>query len=113
MARILLLKASVVLNPIVSCLKTYIKDDWDFIRKLPSHVDYLCILTSCDVASLSKSIPHDLGLETLSYWIDKKRNLILERFTKVLILEATLIVLSNNNFQFDSYMFLISWYCNE
>ena len=30
-----------ILTPIVSCLKTYVKDDWDFIRKLPSHVDYL------------------------------------------------------------------------
>ena len=28
-----------ILTPIASCLKTYIKDDWDFIRKLPSHVD--------------------------------------------------------------------------
>ena len=27
-----------ILTPIVSCLKTYVKDDWDFIRKLPSHV---------------------------------------------------------------------------
>ena len=23
-----------------SCFKTYIQDDWDFTRKLPSHVDY-------------------------------------------------------------------------
>ena len=53
--------------PIVSCLKTYVKDDWDFIRKLPSHVDYPCVLASCDVVSLYTSIPHDLRLETLSY----------------------------------------------
>ena len=26
-----------ILTPIVSCLKTYVKDDLDFIRKLPSH----------------------------------------------------------------------------
>ena len=64
--------------PIVSCLKTYVKDDWDFIRKLPSHVDYPCVIASCDVVSLFTSIPHDLRLETLSYWIDKKRNLMPE-----------------------------------
>ena len=28
-----------ILRPTVSCLETYIRDDWDFIRKLPSHVD--------------------------------------------------------------------------
>ena len=56
-----------ILTPIVSCLKTYVKDDWDFIRKLPSYVDYPCVLASCDVVSLYTSIPHDLGLEALSY----------------------------------------------
>ena len=95
-----------ILTPIASCLKTYVKDDWDFIRKLPSHVDYPCVLASCDVERLYTSIPHDLGLEALSYWIVKKRNLIPERFTKVFILEAASFVLSNNNFQFDIYMFL-------
>ena len=39
-------------TPIVSCLKTYIQADWDFIRKLPSHVDCPCVLASCDVVSL-------------------------------------------------------------
>ena len=87
-------------------MKTYVKDDWDFIRKLPSHVDYPCVLASRDVVNLYTSIPHDLGLEALSYWIDKKPNLIPERFTKAFILEAASFVLSNNNFQFDIYMFL-------
>ena len=77
-----------ILTPIVSRLKTYIKYDWDFIRKLPSHVDYTCLLASCDVLSLYTSIPHGLGLEALSYWTEKKRNLIPKHFTKAVILEA-------------------------
>ena len=93
-------------------LTQYTKDDWDFIRKLPSHVDYPCVLASCDVVSLYTSIPHDLGLEALSYWIDKKWNLIPEHFTKAFMLEAASFVLSNNNFQFDSYVFTVSLYCN-
>ena len=76
-----------ILTPIVSCLKTYIKDDWDFIRKLPSHVDYPCVLARCNVVSLYTSVPHDLGLEALSYWIEKKQNLIPEHFTKAFILK--------------------------
>ena len=87
-------------------MKTYLKDDWDFVRKLPFHVGYPCVLASCDVVSLYASIPYDLGLEALSYWIEKKRNLILERSTKAFILEAASFLLSNNNFQVDSYMFL-------
>ena len=77
------------LTPIVLCLKTYNKkNDGDFIRKLPFHIDYPCALASCDNVSLYTSIPHNLELETLSYWIDKKRNLIPKYFTKTFILEA-------------------------
>ena len=65
----------------------------------------LCVLPSCGVVSLYTSIPHDLGLETLSYWTDKKQNLIPDRFTKAFILEAVSLLLSNNNFQFDIYSF--------
>ena len=52
------------------------------------------------------SIPHDIGLKTLSNWINKIRNLIPERFTKAVIVETSSFLLSNNNFQFDIYMFL-------
>ena len=46
------------------------------------------------------------GLKTLSNWINKIRNLIPERFTKAVIVETSSFLLSNNNFQFDIYMFL-------
>lgn len=59
-----------LLTSVVSCLKTYIKDDCGFIRKLPSHVDCNSVLRSCDAVRLSMSVSHDLGLQTLSYLID-------------------------------------------
>ena len=52
------------------------------------------------------SQPYNLWLEAFSYWVDKKRNLIPERYTNAFILEAASFVLSNSNFQFDIYMFL-------
>ena len=55
-----------LLTPLVSSLKTYVNDDWDFIRKLPSHIDYSYVLPSCVVVRLYASIHHNLGLETLS-----------------------------------------------
>ena len=87
-------------------MRTYIKDQWDVIRKISPYVDYPCLLTSSDVVSSYTSIPQDLGLQALSYWIDKKQNLILEGFTKTFILEATSFLLLNNKFRFDIYMFL-------
>ena len=35
------------------------------------HIKDDCVLASCGVVSLYTSIPHDLGLEALSCWIDK------------------------------------------
>ena len=58
------------------------------------------------------NISHDMGLKALSYWTDKKWNSIPEHFTKTSTLEAASFVLLNNSFQFDIYIFTISWYCN-
>ena len=60
---------------------------------------------SCDIESLYTSIPTELGLETIEYWIMRKRNLIPQRFTKEFILESIEFILKNNNFSFDSKIF--------
>ena len=94
-----------ILSPLVPLLKSYVKDDWDFLRKLPRSVDFDCELYSVDIVSLYTSIPHDLGIEAISYYIDKHRSRIPNRFTKEFILESLLFVLENNNFLFDGVLY--------
>jgi len=94
-----------LLKPIVPTLSTYVKDDWDFLRKLPKEFDTFSKLYSYDVVSLYTSIPHELGLTAVDYWIDARSDLIPERFSKSFILEAVKFVLENNNFLFDNKMF--------
>ena len=55
-----------ILTSIVLYLKLYIRDDWDFLRKLPSHADYPCVLASCDDVSFYTSVPHTSVPATLS-----------------------------------------------
>ena len=72
-------------KPILPCLTTYVKDNWDFLSFLPSslYFDFIhSILYSCDIESLYTSIPIDLGIEAIDYWIKRKCNLTPERFTK-------------------------------
>ena len=95
----------VILQPIVTTLKTYIKDDWDFLSKLPREFDSPCSLYSYDVTSLYTSIPHDLGIQALKFWIHEKRDILPERFTELFILESATFVLENNNFIFDDVMY--------
>ena len=62
-----------IISPLLPHLKSYIKDDWDFRRKLPSHIEYSSTLYSCDIVSLYTNITHELGLTALEYYIDKYR----------------------------------------
>ena len=87
-----------ILAPLVPHQDSYIKDDWAFIRQLPRQVDYDAELFTCDIVSLYTSIPHDLGVEAIDYWIQNHRNEIPERFTRDFIIEAILLILKNNNF---------------
>ena len=54
---------------------------------------------ACD-RKLYTSILIDLGLEAISYWLNNKSNLILNRFSKNFMLEALEFILRNNNFKF-------------
>ena len=89
-----------ILSPLVVHIQSYIKDDLDFVRKLPRTIDFDCELYACDIVSLYTSIPHDLGIEAISYWVDRCRVLIPTRFTKEFIIESVFFVLNNNNFFF-------------
>ena len=93
-----------LLSPLVATHDSYIKDDWDFIKFLPRKVPYDCELLTYDIVSLYTSIPHDLGLEAIDYWVDHQQALIPQRFTKKFILDTIVFILNNNNFNFDGEM---------
>ena len=52
-----------ILKPLVVHLKTFIKDEFDFIRKFPKNVRNDCYALCCDVTSLCTSIPTELGIK--------------------------------------------------
>ena len=47
-----------------------IRDSMDFLNYLPDEIEAHTLLVSFDVVSLYTSIPHDLGLTAIEYWID-------------------------------------------
>ena len=94
-----------ILSPLVPVMKSYIKDEWDFVRRFPRHVSFDATLLSCDIVSLYTSIPIELGLEALEYWIKRLRNQIPSRFTIEFILQKAEFVLEKNYCIFFSEMF--------
>ena len=94
-----------ILSPLVPHMRSYVKDEWSFVRQFPKHIDGKYKLVSCDIVSLYPSIPTDLGIEALDYWIDRLREYIPTRFTKEFILSLAEFVLTNNNCEFNGEMY--------
>ena len=96
---------SKILKPLVESQKSYVKDDWDVLRKLPRGANGNLKLFGCDITSLYTSIPHELGLEAIKHWVRKRRDLIDDRFSEDFIVDAIELMLQNNNFKFNGGMF--------
>ena len=77
----------ILLKSLVPTLTTYTKDDWGFLWKLPTKILFDSTMYSCDISSLYTSIPTELEVEAISYWLDKKRELIPQRFKNDFIFE--------------------------
>ena len=60
-----------ILTPLVTKLKSNIKEDWDFLKKLARNLDPNFTFLMCNIVSLYTNIPHELGLRALLYYIRK------------------------------------------
>ena len=95
----------IILKPLCPEIPSYVKDDMDFLKHIPSQISENTILTSFDVTSLYTNIPHSLGIEAIEYWIEKKRNSIDKRFNTEFLLQALKIILEENTFCFDGKIY--------
>ena len=82
-------------------LPSFILDDMDFLDKIPKDIQENTVLVSFDLVSLYASIPHDLGLEAINYWLENYVASLSQQIPKDFILKAISIVLKENTFQFD------------
>ncbi len=67
-------------------MKSYVRDDIDFLKHIPDTIGENEVLVTFDVPSLYSNISHELGLEAISYWIDKMPHKIDSRFSKEFIM---------------------------
>ena len=78
----------ILLKSLLSKIKSYVKDDFDFLKKCSRNLIKNSKLVSFDVTSLYTNIPHELALKAIEYWLDKYPELIHSRFNKSFIFEA-------------------------
>ena len=96
----------ILLQPFLKEIKSFVRDDIDFLCKIPTNIDSNTILTTFDVSSLYSNIPHDLGREAISYWVSNFPFNLHHRFTEEFIIDAIDIILNNNTFQFDDKQYV-------
>ena len=96
----------ILLRPFIKYVKSYVRDDLDFLNHLPENIgDEMCLITM-DITSLYSNIHHDLGFEAIGFWLDKYAEDIHPRIEKQFILSAMKTVLENNNFVFNEKNYL-------
>ena len=95
----------ILLKPFLIYIKSYIKDNLDFLAKCSRENRWNTILTTFDAVGLYSNIPHEYGLEAIGYWLDKFPESLHRRFPKEFVLESVKFILENNNLNFDNEYF--------
>jgi len=92
-----------ILKPFTRFIPSYIRDDIDFLNKLPRKVGEIGdgILSTFDVVSLYTNIDHELGIEAIRYWIDKYPTSLPEEYSSDFVIQAVKLILENNIFMFN------------
>ena len=89
------------MKPLCNKVPSFIRDDLDFLNYIPDEADENTILVTFDVVSLYTSIPHDLGLEAVKYWIQNYNTSFTRPFSTEFIIDAISIILKENTLRFD------------
>ena len=86
----------ILLKPYIQFVKSFLRDDFDFLSKIPQNIDCNEQFVKLDVVALYPSINHEFGLEGVAYFLN---NYVTKheynRFPKSFILEALEIILKN------------------
>ena len=95
----------ILLKPFLIHIKSYIKDNLDFLAKCSWENKWDNILTAFDVVGLYSNIPHEYRLEAIEYWLDRFPEPLHLRLSKKFVLECVKFILQNNNLNFDNEYF--------
>ena len=96
----------ILMKPCFKKIKSFARDDIDFLEKLPRNTDDKKILLTLDVTNMYTNIDNKLGKEAIKYWPEKYPELIPRGISKEFILEGLSIVLEFNTFTVNGRIYL-------
>ena len=92
----------ILLKPYVVLIKSYMRDDIDFLDKIQRDINVSETLLTFDVTSMYTNIDNELGKEAITYWVTNHPNQLLRNISKEFIIKALAIVRECNAFTFDN-----------
>ena len=90
------------MKPFLLHVKSYVKDNLDFISKFSRENYEDTLLVTFDVVNLCTNILHTFRLEVLNHWLENHPESLHARFNKEFVLECGKFVLQNNNMEFNN-----------
>lgn len=91
----------ILLKPYIKHVPSFLRDTNDFLSQLPEEIGSETTFATFDVESLYSNIPNELGVEAITYWLEKFPEELPDRFTKDFVLDSLSFILENNTFQFN------------
>ena len=61
----------ILLKPLIKNIGSYVKDDIDFLNHLPKRIGECETFITFDTVSPYNNILHDLGIEALTFWLNR------------------------------------------
>lgn len=95
----------ILLQPFLKYVPAYLKNNLEFLNKLPKDIKDTEIFITLDVVSLYSNIRPELGYEAIDYWVDTHYDKN-SRIPASLLKEGCKLILEHNSFEFDEQNYL-------
>ena len=92
----------ILLKPFIKHVKSYIRDDINFLNKLRTETNEKNVLATFDIPSMYTNLDNDLGWEAINFWLGKDPDGLPRNILKEFVPDALGIALECNVFFFNN-----------
>ena len=96
----------ILLKPFIKHVKSYIRDDTDFLSKLRTETNEKKVLATFDISNMYTKLDNDLGRDAINFWLEKDPDGLPRNIPKEFVLDALGIVLECYVFFFNNKYYL-------
>ena len=96
---------NILLKPSLLHVKSYVKDNLDFLLKCSRENYEDTLIVMFDVVNLCTNIPHTFGLVAQDYWLENHPESLHAKFNKEFVLECAKLILQNNEMKFNNEVY--------